>query len=60
MRSGRCMEPKQAEFLVEFSFPWNMVSRIGVHSREVGDRVLEAMRASDHRPPVGIRRGWYY
>ena len=54
-------ETKQAEFLVEHSFPWNLISRIGVHSREVGNRVLEVMRgSSDHRPPVEIRRGWYY
>ena len=58
--SGDRKERKQAEFLVEFSFPWNLISRIGVHSREVGNRVSEAMRASDHRPPVEIRRGWYY
>ncbi len=57
--SGR-QETKQAEFLVEFSFPWNMVSRVGVRSREIGNRVVEAMRASAHRPPVEIRRSWYY
>ena len=57
--SGR-QERKQAEFLVEFSFPWSLISRIGVYSHEVGNTVLEVMRASDHRPPVEINRGWYY
>ena len=57
--SGR-QETKQAEFLVGHSFPWNLISRIGVRSHEVRYRVLEAIQASDHRPPVEIKRGWYY
>ena len=58
--SGDRKEPKQAEFLIEYSFPWNMVSRIGVRSRGIGNRVMEALRASDHRPRVRITPDWYY
>ena len=53
-------ELKQAEFLVERSFPWSMISRIGVHSRVIHDRVLEMLRASAHRPPIQIKPSWYY
>ncbi len=38
-----CQETKQAEFLVEGSFPWELVSRIGVRSRRIGDRVLSTI-----------------
>ena len=55
-----CREEKQAEFLVEHSFPWTLISRIGVHSRKIGDRVLRAVQASSHRPSVEIKPGWYY
>ena len=57
--SGR-QEGKQAEFLVEGSFPWEKICRVGVHSRGIGDRALRAMQGSSHRPVVEIKPGWYY
>ena len=51
---------KQAEFLVEESFPWELVGRIGVSTREVGQRVGEALGACSHRPSTEIRKDWYY
>ena len=53
-------EAKQAEFLLEHSFPWSLVRRIGVHSREVAHKASEAMREAEHRPTLEIRRDWYY
>ena len=53
-------EEKQAEFLLERSFPWTLVRRIGVHSDRVGQQVQEAMRGADHQPPVERRQSWYY
>ena len=53
-------EGKQAEFLVECSFPWTLVERIGVHSDRVGQQVQEAMRGAGHQPPVERKRSWYY
>ena len=53
-------EEKQAEFLIERSFPWTLVRRIGVHSDRVGQQVQEAMRGAGHQPPVERRRNWYY
>lgn len=53
-------EGKQAEFLVEDSFPWRLVSRVGVHSRHVYGEVIAALPTGGHRPPVEIRPDWYY
>ena len=56
----RCKEGKQAEFLVERSFPWEMVCRIGVLSRRVYQLTSTALEAAAYKPPVEIRREWYY
>ena len=53
-------EGKQAEFPVEHSFSWNLVRRVGVHSRPALERTANAMREADHRPKVEILRNWYY
>ena len=55
-----CQETKQAEFLVEGSFPWELVSRIGVSSRRIRDRVLSTIQTHKHRPSVMVKPGWYY
>ncbi len=51
---------KQAEFLIECSFPWNLVTRVGALSRTTRDKALKAMGAAARRPPVDIEPGWYY
>ena len=51
---------KQAEFLVEHSFSWQLISRIGVHSGGVRDQVLESIQIREDHPPVEIKRDWYY
>ena len=53
-------ELKQAEFLVETSFPWELVSRIGVYSQDVYNEVINTIRTYDHRPRVSIEKSWYY
>ena len=58
--SGDRRHPKQAEFLVEESFPWHMVSRIGVNSARIRAQVLNMLQATIHRPAVEIRSDWYY
>lgn len=55
-----CKEGKQAEFLIEMSFPWHLVERIGVHSQAIYQQVAHALPSSGHRPPVEIRADWYY
>ena len=53
-------EAKQSEFLVEKSFPWWLVSRIGVLSPDVAHQASVAMGSCGHRPPIEIHRDWYY
>jgi hypothetical protein len=55
-----CQEGKQAEFLVEYSFPWALVERIGVHTRAVHNQAVHALPVNGHRPPVEVRADWYY
>lgn len=51
---------KQAEFLVELRFPWRLVERIGVRSREVAQQVANALSGCAHRPSTEKRTDWYY
>ena len=57
---SRCKEGKQAEFLIEQRFPWELVSRIGVRSQRVCYQTEAVLEAAAHRPPVEIRPAWYY
>ncbi len=56
----KCKEGKQAEFLLEHSFPWNLVERIGVHSRAVLQQTVDSLPANCDRPVVEVRTEWYY
>ena len=51
---------KQAEFLVEQHFPWELVEAIGVRSLETAQQVAAALEGIAHRPQVEIKREWYY
>ena len=55
-----CKDGKQAEFLIERSFPWMLVRRIGVRSQGTWRCASAAVQAGDHSPPVKIVRDWYY
>ncbi len=55
-----CKDGKQAEFLVEDSFPWEMVLRIGVNSKEIYAKVQRALHEARHRPTVEVMPDWYY
>ncbi|MBF0105001.1 MAG: DUF4433 domain-containing protein [Deltaproteobacteria bacterium] len=56
----RCKEGKQAEFLIESRFPWELVTRIGVNSSTVCNQVNEILRSVVHKPSVQIVEDWYY
>lgn len=56
----RRKEGKQAEFLLEGSFPWCLIERIGIYSQSVHWQVVSALPANGHRPPVEIIESWYY
>jgi len=53
-------ESKQAEFLIEKCFPWHLVERIGVMNNTVCTQVRQALAGAVHRPPVEVKRNWYY
>jgi hypothetical protein len=53
-------EGKQAEFLIERHFPWQLISRIGVRSRATYDQVLTMLGGPAHKPVVEIKPEWYY
>ena len=55
-----CKEGKQAEFFVERQFPWNLVQRIGVSSRQAYTQVAGCLQASTHMPRVELKPDWYY
>jgi hypothetical protein len=59
-RPADVKEGKQAEFLVERSFPWSLVERTGIHSQGIAPKVTAAMHGAAHRPRIEIRRDWYY
>lgn len=53
-------EGKQAEFLLEESFPWTLVERIGVHSLGVYQQASQLLAGRAHHPKLEILRDWYY
>jgi hypothetical protein len=59
-RQADIKEGKQAEFLIEQMFPWELVERIGVRSADYVARVSNAMLGALHRPRIEVRREWYY
>jgi hypothetical protein len=55
-----CRERKQAEFLLEQQFPWELVTRVGVLSRNVYEQVEATLQAASYKPRVVIKPEWYY
>lgn len=55
-----CKEGKQAEFLQEHGFPWELVERIGVKSATIHQQVVNTLPAGGHRPRVELLPEWYY
>jgi hypothetical protein len=55
-----CKEGKQAEFLLEQFFPWELIEKIGVASNVTYQQVMNAIPSNGHRPNVVIEEQWYY
>lgn len=53
-------EGKQAEFLVEESFPWSLIERMGVCSLAIYREVANVLSGHSHCPRVEILPEWYY
>ena len=59
-RAPEIKEGKQAEFLLHGSFPWSLVSRIGVQSVSIKALVDAALHPARYRPKVEVNPNWYY
>ena len=55
-----CKDGKQAEFLVESSFPWCLIERIGVVNQLSYTSTAHALSVTSHKPQLEIRAEWYY
>jgi hypothetical protein len=53
-------EGKQAEFLLEYSFPWHLIERIGVYSEKFRQKMVHLLPVGGHWPQVQIKEDWYY
>jgi hypothetical protein len=53
-------EAKQAEFLIENKFPWELIEEIGVFSFDYHRTVVQMLKSKIDKPPVRIHRSWYY
>ncbi len=56
----QCREAKQAEFLLEFSFPFHLIELIGVQNQEICQKVKMTLQRKNHGPAIEIRPEWYY
>lgn len=59
-RASDVREGKQAEFLMHMSFPWPLVTRIGVGSTSVYGQVQTILANAGHRPVIELKTDWYY
>lgn len=55
-----CREQKQAEFLMEYNFPWALVERIGVYSHAVYEEAVSILTSNGDQRQVEVRPDWYY
>lgn len=53
-------DKKQAEFLIENRFAWELIEEIGVYSPAWADKANVILERSGHIPLVNIKREWYY
>lgn len=53
-------DTKQAEFLCENNFPWELVERIGVNTMGTYQQVQNILSNSNHKPKLEIINNWYY
>lgn len=53
-------EKKQAEFLVERCFPWELVEEIGVYAHNQYKQVSDIVELHKQGPVITIQNSWYY
>jgi len=55
-----CKEGKQAEFMIEKNFPWQLFERIGVYSCLIYQKILNIIPSAVHKPKLEVKPEWYY
>lgn len=53
-------EAKQAELLIEVSFPWELIEMVGVMDHPREQQVTGVLHNTAHQPRVAVERSWYY
>lgn len=53
-------EYKQAEFLLEEKFSWELISRIGLYSQRRLEEVNLILQKTSYKPKLEILTSWYY
>lgn len=53
-------EHKQAEFLIEEHFPWQLVSSIGVLNNNAYNKIHRILNRAHYKPPLYVKPDWYY
>jgi len=53
-------EKKQAEFLIERNFSWELVEEIGVYSILQQEEIQTAIKDTHTSPQIKIQKKWYY
>ncbi|MEG3877125.1 DUF4433 domain-containing protein [Microcoleus sp. herbarium7] len=51
---------RQAEFLVGYFFPWQLITEIGVINSTIKTQVENILQNFTHQPSVIVRNNWYY
>ena len=51
---------KEAEFLVEWSLPWELVSRVCVRLPEIREQVYDFLRVAEYQPRLELAPAWYF
>lgn len=59
-RNPDVKEAKQAELLIDTSFPWNLIEAIGVLDAQMADQAEASIADADHKPRVTVEPSWYY
>jgi hypothetical protein len=59
-RNPDVKEAKQAEFLIDTLFPWNLVEAVGVFDAQMAQQVTASIADADHKPRVSVEPLWYY
>ena len=51
---------RQAEFLVRYFFPWQLITEIGVMNSTIKTQVENILQNFTHQPSFIVRNNWYY